>query len=95
MDLACALQEWVETDGDLRFMPVEQAPSITTRQNGTVVDFYMDGQFVAVVSRADVMARVEGFLTAFAEDVCQHEPRTARVAGLEWLAARSSRCPQP
>lgn len=92
MDLACALQEWVETDGDLRFVPAEQAASVTTRQNGAGVDFYVDGQFVGVGSHAQVKAFVEAFLAEFAEDVCRHEPRTASVVGLEWLAARSGRC---
>jgi hypothetical protein len=95
MDLACALQEWVVTDTDLRFIPAEHAASITTRQNGATVDFYVNGHFVGVGRQADVKARLAAFLAAIADDVCRHEPRTAGVAGLEWLAARSSSCSQP
>jgi hypothetical protein len=95
MDLACALNEWVETDSDLRFAPLEQAASLTTRQNGAVIDFYVNGQFAGAGSRVDVRTRVAAFLSAFAEDVCRHESRTARVAGLEWLSVRSGRCSQP
>jgi hypothetical protein len=90
MDLACGLQEWIATDGDMHFLPAEQAASITA-----VVDFYVDSQFVGAGSQAHVKAWVEAFLDAFAEDVCRHEPRTAGVVGLEWLAARARRRSHP